>query len=402
MNTVEVFNSLKEDLLKKGYVRIKSKKSKDNKFIYYIGIKNYSEIWNFINSISEYKEYVEIFEIKDLSELLVLFRDNLTEPPRCSHCGKKRKFEKRPPLRYIKTCGSNECYQKEIEATNLKKYGAKYVMQVPEIKERLYQNNLKKTGYAHALQNPEIYNKMLQKNEEKWGTKFPAQSEEVKQKAKNTNQERYGVDFYSQTDECKEKIINHNREVWGADYPQQSKKYRDWYDNSETAKKSFEKRSQTIKERYGVDNVTQVLEFKKKGWQKYKYNDLLFDSSWELIYYIYQTDHGIKLEREPIGLDYYDGEGKLHKYFPDFRLEDGTLVEVKGDHFFDENGNLISIWKDDESNLLKYKQQCMIDNNILLIKKEDLREMKNYVNRTYGRNFIKNCKNFEKENQIGK
>ena len=397
MNYENIFLKLKEDLFSKGYIKERLKKSKNNNKIFYLGTKNYNEIWNFINSNPEYKEYIAFAEIKNLSEILILIRDNLFLPPRCPYCGNKCKFEQRPPLRFLKTCGSKECHQKEIEATNLKRRGVKNPMHSSEVKETLYQNNLKRTGYKLPLQNPEIFNEMLKKNISNWGVPFPSQVPEFKEKQEKTCIEKYGVKNYALTQECKEKIINHNREVWGADYPQQSKQYRESYDGSEKARKSFEKRRATIKERYGVDEVLQVPEFRKKAFQKYQYDGLKFDSSWELIYYIYQRDHGIILEREPEDIPYLDENDKIHKYYPDFKIiTENQLVEIKGDHFFDEQGNLKSVW-DNENTLLSYKQKCMEENNVIVLKGEDIRKMKNYVNKTYGRKFVKSCKIKKKE-----
>ena len=63
----------------------------------------------------------------------------------------------------------------------------------------------------------------------------------------------------------------------------------------------------------------------KHGW----YKGYWCDSSWELAWIIYQLDHGVKFERNDIGFD-YEFEGKKRKYYPDFRLTDGTYVEIKG------------------------------------------------------------------------
>lgn len=63
----------------------------------------------------------------------------------------------------------------------------------------------------------------------------------------------------------------------------------------------------------------------KKGW----YKGYWCDSTWELAYVIYCLDHGIQIRRNSQGFE-YTFEGKLHKYYPDFILEDGSYVEIKG------------------------------------------------------------------------
>lgn len=53
------------------------------------------------------------------------------------------------------------------------------------------------------------------------------------------------------------------------------------------------------------------------------------DSTYELVYVIYNLDHGIKFSRNNVAYVYADDYG-IHDYFPDFVLEDGTLIEIKG------------------------------------------------------------------------
>jgi len=62
-----------------------------------------------------------------------------------------------------------------------------------------------------------------------------------------------------------------------------------------------------------------------KGW----YKGYFCDSTWELAWVIYALDHNIKFERNKVGYS-YTYKGKTHLYFPDFLLEDGSLVEIKG------------------------------------------------------------------------
>ena len=63
----------------------------------------------------------------------------------------------------------------------------------------------------------------------------------------------------------------------------------------------------------------------KKGWYKGYY----CDSTWELAYIIYNLEHNIRFKRNTKSFDYiFNGENK--KYYPDFLLETGEYVEVKG------------------------------------------------------------------------
>ena len=62
-----------------------------------------------------------------------------------------------------------------------------------------------------------------------------------------------------------------------------------------------------------------------RGW----YKGYWCDSSWELAYVIYNLEHGIHFVRNRQGFE-YEYLGVKRKYFPDFLLDDGTYVEVKG------------------------------------------------------------------------
>lgn len=62
-----------------------------------------------------------------------------------------------------------------------------------------------------------------------------------------------------------------------------------------------------------------------KGW----YKNYWCDSTWELAFVIYNLDHNIKFKRNNISFEYLY-ENKLHKYYPDFILDDGTYIEIKG------------------------------------------------------------------------
>lgn len=63
----------------------------------------------------------------------------------------------------------------------------------------------------------------------------------------------------------------------------------------------------------------------KKGWYKGYY----CDSTWELAYVIYNLEHGILFSRNTKSFNYvFNCENK--KYYPDFLLETGEYVEIKG------------------------------------------------------------------------
>lgn len=97
----------------------------------------------------------------------------------------------------------------------------------------------------------------------------------------------------------------------------------------------------TCNEKYGpgIDWPMQSEEYHGKTKSTYYKDDLRFDSSWELAFYIYHVDKEIPIKRLPKSFHYIDKFGKPHSYFPDFEV-DGKFLEIKGKHLLDENGDL--------------------------------------------------------------
>ena len=62
----------------------------------------------------------------------------------------------------------------------------------------------------------------------------------------------------------------------------------------------------------------------KKG----KFHGIHCDSSWELAFLISVFEANKKVERITVPR-FYEFQGKMHKYFPDFRV-DGQVIEIKG------------------------------------------------------------------------
>ncbi len=105
----------------------------------------------------------------------------------------------------------------------------------------------------------------------------------------------------------------------------------------------------------------------KKGW----YKGYFCDSSWELAYVIYNLEHNIKFKRNLEGFD-YEFNNKIFKYYPDFVLEDGTFVEIKG-LMNEQNKTKISSFK----------------NKLLVLGKTEIIPYLEYAIEKYGKDFIK-------------
>lgn len=87
---------------------------------------------------------------------------------------------------------------------------------------------------------------------------------------------------------------------------------------------SKEKISVSAKQR-GLGGYTKGGGRGKSGW----YKGIWCDSSWELAYVIYCIDNDIKLVKNNKKFQ-YNYNGKKLFYIPDFILEDGTYIEIKG------------------------------------------------------------------------
>jgi hypothetical protein len=106
----------------------------------------------------------------------------------------------------------------------------------------------------------------------------------------------------------------------------------------------------------------------RSGW----YKGYRCDSSWELAYLVYCLEHNILLKRNKKGF-IYNFDNKQSRYYPDFILEDGTYVEIKG-----------------------YRDKCVqakinqfpIDEKLILIEgKEAIKKYLQYCEENYGKKF---------------
>ena len=103
-----------------------------------------------------------------------------------------------------------------------------------------------------------------------------------------------------------------------------------------------------------------------------RYHGIWCDSSWELAWVIYQEEHQVKFKKYH-GYFEYIFEGKKHKYYPDFELEDGTIVEIKG------------YWSKQWQTKL---DQLPKDKHLQILSQNEMIPILKYVKEKYGDNFI--------------
>lgn len=235
--------------------------------------------------------------------------------------------------------------------TCLKRYGVENPQQNVEIHEKTKQTNLIRFGAESSFSNAQVREKVKQTCLKRYGSKNPFGNKEVREKAKQTCLKKYGYEYSQQNPKIRRKQVITRRETLS------KKPLSFWKD------------------------------IQSKHQRKYTYQDISFDSSWELALWIYAKDHNEKIIREPIILEYFVNNEK-HYYFPDFLYKD-NLLEIKGDHFFDESGNLCGF----EGKCLKEKQKCMQENNVVIWTSKDIKIILDYIFEKYGKNYLQQFRN---------
>ena len=77
---------------------------------------------------------------------------------------------------------------------------------------------------------------------------------------------------------------------------------------------------------------------------------------------------------------------------PDFIVE-GQIIEIKGDHFFKEDGTMQNPFDHSQDGLYEAKHQCMLKNNVKIIKASQMKDILKYIHKTYGKGYLKQFKN---------
>lgn len=186
------------------------------------------------------------------------------------------------------------------------------------------------------------------------------------EKSKKTRQLKYGAYF------SKEKIEKTNKALI------------EKYGSLENAyKQRYEKIQNVFQSKYGTKYPLMFYSHKKYG-----FDNNLFDSSWELAYYIWLKDKGISFEYHTQKIEYIGDDGKNHIYFPDF-IVNGKIVEIKGDHFFNEKGEPFNKYT---KRSWKAKYDLILQKGGQIFRFEDIKPYLSYVKENYGDGFLKQWK----------
>lgn len=321
----------------------------------------------------------------------------------CKQCGTKQTFNFRKCN--IPTLSLFLCTNCKKERTSLLHYGVKNPAQSQQVKDKMKSTCLNKYGVEYAGAS-EVHKTKLS---ETLANKTPQEKQEISNKvkatkkarygnenynnldkAKATNIQRYGTEIASQSQEIKDKTKNYFIKTFGCENPGQN-------DNIK------EKIRQTCKIKYGTDSWIASEEGKEKisnaiiskygttllRVYRYKYNDIIFDSSWELCFYLYHKDNNFDITRVKEPLEYMY-EGNKHRYYPDFKVN-GILYELKGSHFWKKDGTMQNPYNHKLDGLFEAKHQCGIRNNVVFIGAKEIKPYIKYVIDTYGKDFISSC-----------
>jgi hypothetical protein len=318
----------------------------------------------------DYKTYYDTF----------LYKEN---EDKCTICGKPTRF-----LSFVRgyahTC-CTECRYKHLvnktEETCMEKWGVKNGGWTPEAQKKIKKHNQELHG-CDFYTNREQYLKTLENKYGK-GTTSPFAVKDVKDKIKETNLDRFGVEnpwnnkeirkkctetryksgSYMDIDKFKKTCL----ERFGVDTPLRNGKLR------EQGKQNYFKKT-------GYWHNSQNPECRKKIIKKYKYNDIFFDSAWEIAYYIWLTDNNIQFEYQPKPTKnfkyFWEGDKKYHTYYPDFLLEDGSYIELK-------NGFLLENMIIDTKSQEHAKFNCIIKNKVKIISDNEIDFYLNYITNKY-------------------
>lgn len=204
---------------------------------------------------------------------------------------------------------------------------------------------------------PEISRRRKQGYIDKYGVENISQLDDIKVKKNNTFHDNYalGSDNRNQLIETKQntwadkdiKIVNSKRQKtcldkFGVDNPLKIKSIAEAVSikNIENSKERMAKGRKTIKEKYGVEYISQIANVHEKQ-QKYKWKDYITPSGRIVriqgyenkaldVVYKTHTEHDIIVDRQLLPEIWYDYGGKVRRYYSDIYIpKDNIIIEVK-------------------------------------------------------------------------
>ena len=238
-------------------------------------------------------------------------------------------------------------------------------------------------------------------------TKYGITNYNNREKYKQTCLDKYGFENISQLEEIKDKKKKTCLEHFEVDNPLklESVKQKAQEEYKKNLEEIKEKIKQTCLDKYGVTsaNKLKTVQIKKEATclqhfgvkygcllskpGKYIFNNVIFDSSWELSYYLYLKKNNINFQYHPTDKEfiYFDSNNKKRIYYPDFKI-DNEYIEIKGDQFFDKEGNLFFPYSDNINEEIKTKNkfELMKKEKIKILRFKDLKPILKFVKDNFG------------------
>lgn len=262
----------------------------------------------------------------------------------------------------------------EIFHIKLKKL--REILKLHNVNEHTYIQNYRLTKYyRHGDETYVNSEKAKETCLKKYGSLNPIGNKEIQEKCKSTRLKKYGDENYNNQEKSKKSKLERygNENYNNSSKMKQTKleRYGDpWYRNTDKAKK-------TCIDKYGVDNYAKTHEFSMISRKLYTYDNINFDSLPELALYIYAKDHNEEIIKNPCRFE-YEYLGKIHYYFPDF-LYKGEYIEIKGDHFFKDDGTMCNPFDHSQDEFYESKHLCGINNGVKFWKYDDYKFALKYI-----------------------
>ena len=342
--------------------------------------------------------------------------------PKCKTCGKYVGLQKNIsmwrgyPEHCSIQCRNNDPIILAKQIKTLKRHFNEDPQYFKKLEQKKKQTKIK-NGHAPNWTNSKKAKETIAKNPNHWKERN-VKTKETKLKLHGnpnyinvdaiaqTIMKQYGVKSYTQTEEYRIKTIQKSRQKYGCDSPNQSDIVKQHkiegsmkkYGVSHPMKADIVKQhlSKTTYDNYGVVWPSQIPHIQSKMHRKFYYNDMWFDSSVELSFYIWLMDNCLLFEAHPNQAFTYTYNGIEHSYFPDFKICD-IYYEIKGDHFFKKDGTMQNPYDHSQDELYEAKHQCMLKNNVIILKSSECSIFENYIKNVYGKDYIKQFKKVNKK-----
>lgn len=289
-------------------------------------------------------DYIQIDRNTDLSKLKYFTKVQFN----CENCGKlyTLTFAKNRPVTFF-------CRGCNLKKTNLEKYGVDSYAKTEKFKNDLREHCMEKFGVDNYSKTKEFKKLLVENNRKNFGVDYLLQKPEFQEKSKKTIQEKYGVDCYFSFKGFDEQRKQTLSEKYGKDSYAKTKNFREQY-------------RQTCLEKYGVEHYSQSTDFAQNKKTIIYENNIKFESTWELEFFNICKSLDLFIKRCDLSFE-YEHDNKIHRYFPDFKVND-KIIEIKGPHFFKQDGTMQCPFDHSLDSLYEAKHQCMIKNNVIIIR----------------------------------